>query len=73
MLPCRALLLPGQAWLGPEAVEDAVLGLGLGFGSGLRHWCVNRFLWLLGGGLGFAPSRGHGLRLGMGLGGGGGA
>ena len=82
---CWALLLPGLGWLGPDVVEDvlggpgsrccrgAALGLGLGFGCGLRLWCGDGFGWLLGGGLAFRLDCERGLRWGVGLGRGGGA
>ena len=82
-VPCWALLLPGLRWLGPEVVEDVLrgsglccplgarLGLGLGFGCGLKLCCADGLGWLLGRGLGFQPGCGRRLRLGVGLGGGG--
>ena len=80
---CRALLLPGLGWRGPEDVEDVLGGLGLrcrrgaglvpglGLGSGLRPGCVDGLGWLLGGGLGVWPGCGIGLHRCVGHGGGG--
>ena len=79
--PCWPLLPPGPGWLAPNVVEDVLggsgprcrcgarLGLRLGFVCGLPSRRAYGFGWLLGGGLGFRPGCGRGLRRGSGLGG----
>ena len=72
--PCSALLPPALGWVGPNVVQDVLGGSGsrcrccAGLGLGLRSGCrlqlrrVDRFRWVLGGGLGSQPSCGRGPR-----------
>ena len=81
--PCWVLLPSGLGQLGPNVIEDVLMGsgsrcrrgagLGLGFGPdcGLRSWRADGFGWLFGGGPGLRLSCGCGPRRGLGLGGGG--